>query len=159
MNHDEVRVQREVIKALTKIGGKNVTIFFLRMLEDAPQQLAFILINSLGALGDAMAVEPLVKTASTRDIFYRNFEIRREAINSLARLGSRDSVDALGKILLKSEFLGGIRNEELRITAAKALGRLGGEKATGYLFKAAGKRNKNIKRASTAALKALGVEL
>ncbi|MBN1572454.1 MAG: HEAT repeat domain-containing protein [Deltaproteobacteria bacterium] len=159
MNHDEIRVQREVIKALTKIGGKNVTIFFLRMLENAPQQLAFILINSLGALGDAMAVEPLVNIATTRDMFYRNFEIRREAINSLARLGSKDSMDALGKILLKGEFLGGIRNEELRITAAKALGKLGGEKAIGFLFKAAKKRNSNIKRASLAALKALGVEI
>jgi len=159
MNHDEIRVQREVIKALTRIGGKNVTIYFLRMLEDAPQQLAFILINSLGALGDTMAVEPLIKIATTRDILYRNFEIRREAINSLARLGSRESIEALGKILLKGEFLGGIRNEDLRITAAKALGRLGGEKATGYLFKAAKKRNKNIKRASAAALKALGVEI
>jgi len=159
MNHDEVRVQREVIKALTKIGGKNVAIFFLRMLQDASQQLTFILINSLGALGDPIAVEPLANIASTKNLFYRNFEVRREAINSLARLGNQDSVDSLGKLLLQREFLGGIRSEELKISAAKALGRLGGEKATTYLFKATKKRNKNIKKASIAALKELGIEL
>lgn len=159
MNHDDIRVQREVIKALTKIGGKNVAIFFLRMLEDASMQLTFILINSLGALGDPMAVEPLLNIATKRDLLYRNFEIRREAINSLARLGNQNSVDSLGKILLKGEFFGGIRNEELRITAAKALGRLGGEKAIGYLSKAIKKRNKSIKKASMTALKTLGIEI
>ncbi len=158
MNHDEARVQREVIKALTKIGGKNVAIFFLRMLQDASQQLTFILINSLGALGDPIAVEPLTKIAITRNLFYRNFEVRREAINSLARLGNQGSVDTLGKILLKREFIGGIRNEELRINSAKALGRLGGESATTYLFKATKNRNKNIRKASIAALKELGIE-
>ena len=156
VNHSDFRVQREVIHALTKIGGKRVPAFFLRILEEAPQQLSLIIINSLGLLGDTTATGSLVDIATKRELFYRNYELRKQAINSLGRLKDQTAVDPLGKILLKGEFMGGIRNEDLRIDAAKALGRIGGQKAAEVLFIAAKKRNRNIKRAAEASLASMG---
>ena len=156
INHDEVRIQREVIHALTKIGGKQVIVFLLKLLEDAETQLAIIIINALGVLGDTMATAPLVDIARKRDILYRNYELRKEAINNLGRLKSTEAINALGKILLKAEFLGGLRNEDLRISAAKALGRIGGEEAVAYLISAAKNRDRTIRRAAEGCLTSLG---
>ncbi|MBN1881410.1 MAG: HEAT repeat domain-containing protein [Deltaproteobacteria bacterium] len=156
INHDDVRIQREVIHALTKIGGKQVIVFLLKLLEDAEPQQAIIIINALGVLGDTMATAPLVDIAKKRDILYRNYELRKEAINNLGRLKSTEAIDALGKILLKAEFLGGLRNEDLRISAAKALGRIGGEEAVAYLISAVQKRDRIIRRAAESCLASLG---
>jgi len=156
INHDDVRIQREVIHALTKIGGKQVIIFLLKLLEDAEAQQAIIIINALGVLGDTMATAPLVDIARKRDILYRNYELRKEAINNLGRLKSPEAINALGKILLKGEFLGGLRNEDLRISAVKALGRIGGEDAVAYLISATKVRDRTIRRAAESCLASLG---
>jgi len=156
INHDDVRIQREVIHALTKIGGKQVIIFLLKLLEDADAQQAIIIINALGVLGDTMATAPLVDIARKRDILYRNYEIRKEAIGNLGRLKSPEAIEALGKILLKAEFLGGLRNEDLRISAVKALGRIGGEDAVAYLASATKLRDRTIRRAAESCLVSLG---
>jgi len=158
INHDEVRIRREVIHALTKIGGKQVTIFLLKLLEDAEPQQAIIIINALGVLGDTMATKPLVEIARKRDILYRNYELRKEAINNLGRLKSQESIDTLGKILLKGEFLGGLRNEDLRISAAKALTRIGGDEAVAYLVSATKKRDRTIRRAAESCLANIGYD-
>jgi HEAT repeat protein len=156
INHDDVRIQREVIHALTKIGGKQVTIFLLKLLEDADTQQAIIIINALGVLGDTMATKPLIDIARKRDILYRNYELRKEAISNLGRLKSQEATVALGKILLKGEFLGGLRNEDLRISAAKALTRIGGEEAVAYLISATKKRDRTIRRAAESCLASMG---
>ena len=156
INHDDIRIQREVIHALTKIGGKQVTIFLLKLLEDADAQQAIIIINALGVLGDTIATAPMVAIAKKRDILYRNYELRKEAISNLGRLKSPEAIDALGKILLKSEFLGGLRNEDLRISAVKALGRIGGEEAVAYLISATKMRDRIIRRAAESCLVSLG---
>jgi HEAT repeat protein len=156
INHRDFKVQREVVHSLSKIGGKYVPGFLLRVLDDAPEQFALIIINALGVLGNPVAIEPLIDIATRREIFYRNYELRKHAIHSLTRLKARDAVEALGKIALKGEFLGGIRNEDLRITATRALGRIGGENAIEFLTRIVKKRNRNVRRAAEAALAALG---
>ncbi len=157
VNHMDIRVQREVIKALTRIGGAKVSSFFLRLLPTAPEQLSLIIINSLGMLGDPVAVEPLVEIVLKSDIFHRNYEPRKEAINALAKLKSQEAVEALGRVLTKKEFFGGIRYEDLQIAAVRALGRIGGERSIALLTKADAGRNRNIKKAATASLNVLGI--
>jgi HEAT repeat protein len=156
VNHKDFRVQREVIKALTRIGGPKVSSFLLRLLPTAPEQLSLIIINSLGVLGDASATKLLIEIALKKDIFHKNYELRKEAINALAKLKDPEAVETLGRILTKREFLGGIRYEDLQIGAARALGRIGGERSIEFLTRAASGRNRNIKRAATASLAALG---
>jgi HEAT repeat protein len=154
----DFRVQREVIKALTRIGGPKVTSFLLRLLPTAPEQLSLIIINSLGVLGDSLATGQLAEIALKKDIFHRNYELRKEAINALAKLKDREAVEALGRILNKKEFLGGMRYEDLQIGAARALGRIGGDLSIDILRRAASGRNRNVKRAATASLTALGAQ-
>ncbi len=157
VNHGDFRVQREVIKALTRIGGTKVSSFLLRLLPTAPEQFSLIIINSLGVLGDPSAVEPLIGIALKRDLFHKNYELRKEAINALAKLRNQEAVEALGRIVAKREFFGGIRYEDLQIAAVRALGRIGGDRSVAFLAKAAAGRNRNIKRAATASLNGLGI--
>jgi HEAT repeat protein len=158
VGNEDFRVQREVIKALTRIGGPKVTSFLLRLLPTAPEQLSLIIINSLGVLGDSLATGQLAEIALKKDIFHRNYELRKEAINALAKLKDREAVEALGRILNKKEFLGGMRYEDLQIGAARALGRIGGDLSIDILRRAASGRNRNVKRAATASLAALGAQ-
>ena len=157
VTHKDFRVQRDVIKALTRIGGGKVSSFFLRLLPTAPEQFALIIINALGALGDTSATDPLVAIMTKRDPLHKNYELRKEAIGALAKLRNQEAVEALGGILLKKEFFGGLRYEDLRISSARALGRIGGERSTELLTKASRIRNRNVRRAAEAALSALGV--
>jgi HEAT repeat protein len=157
VNHEDFRVQREVIKALTRIGGSKVSSFLLRLLPTAPEQFSLIIINSLGVLGDPSAVEPLIEITLRRDLFHKNYELRKEAINALAKLRNQEAVEALGRIITKREFFGGIRYEDLQIAAVRALGRIGGEGSIEFLTRAAAGRNRNIRRAATASLNALGI--
>ncbi len=157
VNHEDFRVQREVIKALTRIGGPKVSSFLLRLLPTAPEQFSLIIINSLGTLGDPSAVGPLIDIVLKSDIFHRNYEPRKEAINALAKLRNEEAVEALGRIVAKREFFGGIRYEDLQIAAVRALGRIGGDRAVEILTRAAGGRNRTIKRAASASLNALGI--
>jgi HEAT repeat protein len=158
VNHEDFRVKREVIKALTRIGGTKVSSFLLRLLPTAPEQFSLIIINSLGALGDPAAAQPLIEIALKKDLFHKNYELRKEAINALAKLKSHEAIEALGRIIAKREFFGGVRYEDLQITAVRALGRIGGERSAELLGKAAASRNRNIKRAATASLSALGMQ-
>lgn len=157
VNHEDFRVQREVIKALTRIGGTKVSSFLIRLLPTAPEQFSLIIINSLGALGDPAAVEPLIEIVLKKDMFHKNYELRKEAINALAKLRNQEAVEALGRIITKKEFFGGIRYEDLQIAAVRALGRIGGEHSIDFLTKAAAGRNRNIKRAAAASLNVLGI--
>jgi HEAT repeat protein len=157
VNHEDFRVQREVIKALTRIGGSKVSSFLLRLLPTAPEQFSLIIINSLGVLGDPLATETLIEIVLKRDLFHKNYELRKEAINALAKLRSQEAVEALSRILTKKEFFGGIRYEDLQIAAVRALGRIGGERSIEFLTRAAAGRNRNIKRAATVSLNALGI--
>lgn len=156
INHKDIRVQREVIHSLTKIGGKHIAPFFLHILGEVSPQLSLIIINSLGILGDPIATEPLISIVQKRDFFYRNYEIRKQAIISLGMIRAKEAVEPLGKLLLKGEFLGGIRNEDLRITAARSLARIGGEKAIAMLHLATNKRNYSIRKAAEASLATMG---
>lgn len=158
INHTDFRVKREVIKALTRIGGATVSSFLLRLLATAPEQFALMIINSLGALGDPAATQPLIEIALKKDIFHKNYELRKEAINALAKLRSHEATEALGRIVTKREFLGGVRYEDLQIAAVRALGRIGGDRSVELLGKAAAGRNRNVKRAAAASLNALGVQ-
>jgi len=157
VNHDDFRVKREVIKALTRIGGPKVSSFLIRLLSTAPEQFSLIIINSLGALGDLSATQPLIDIVLKKDMFHKNYELRKEAIGALAKLRSHESIEALGRIVVKKEFFGGIRYEDLQIAAVRALGRIGGVRSIEILTKAASGRNRNIKRAATASLSALGI--
>ncbi len=155
--HKDSRVKREVIKALTRIGGKKVSAFLLQLLPAAPEQFALMIINSLGVLGDSSATDPLIAIVRKRDPLHRNYELRKESIAALAKLKNPDAIEALGRILLKKEFFGGMRYEDLRISSARALGRIGGQRSIELLTNGSKLRNRNIKRAAAAALLALGI--
>jgi HEAT repeat protein len=157
VNHEDFRVKREIIKALTRIGGTKVSSFLLRLLPTAPEQFSLIIINSLGVLGDPSATEALIEIALKKDLFHKNYELRKEAINALAKLKSHEAIEALGRIIAKKEFFGGGRYEDLQIAAVRALGRIGGEGSIELLSKAATGRNRNIKRVAAAAINALGI--
>ncbi|MBE7552404.1 MAG: MFS transporter [Anaerolineales bacterium] len=95
----------------------------IALLDEGESELTFIIIHSLGRLGDPKAILPLRKL-----LFSGYHLIEADSARALAMLGDTASV---------SHFLDKFRNEPnqvLRIAYASALGKLRATEATGELF-------------------------
>lgn len=125
--HDgDLAVRREVALALARIGTDRA----VRVLADAAggePEVAALAVGSLGSCPNRTAVRVLIDTIA--DSSRAPEAVRREAIRSLGRIGAPTALDPLGQILERRTLLGRKRNRPLRIAAAHAIGRIGGERA------------------------------
>ena len=110
-----------------------------------PARAAFAA-QTLGRLGDARAVEPLLETLGRTD----DPEVQEAVIQSLGTLGDARAVSALAAIMEDAH-----RFLTLRLAAAEALGNIGGEQAIAVLKRTASRGNSSVARAGQAALIAL----
>ncbi len=107
--------------------------------------------KSLGQIGDARAVEPLIKTLGDKD-----WKVRVVAAKSLSEIGDVRAVEPLIKVL-------GNKDDEdwgwyVRKVAAEALGKIeiGYARAVEPLIKTLGDRDKDVREAAAEALEKIG---
>ena len=131
--HKDVRIKKEVLKAVAKIPSNESTAFLLERLLEDNAALKFQVIISLGVLKDPAAVEPLGDFALKRDFFNEEIEFRKEAARSLGMIGGKGATVILKNLLQKKVFWGKKQNDEVRSVAAISLGRIGGKDAIDLL--------------------------
>ncbi len=131
--HKDVRIKKEVLKAVAKIPSNESTTFLLEKLLEDNAALKFQVIISLGVLKDPAAVEPLGNFALKRDFFNEDIELRKEAARSLGMIGGKGATVILKNLLQKRVFWGRKQNDEVRSVAAISLGRIGGKDAIDLL--------------------------
>lgn len=136
--HKDVRVKKEVLKAVAKIPSNESTAFLLERLGDDNAALKLQAIILLGVLKDTAAVEPLGNLAQKRDFFNEDIELRKEAARSLGMIGGSNATAILKNLLKKEVFWGKKQNDEVRSVAAISLGRIGGKDAVDLLEEVAG---------------------
>lgn len=125
--HKDVRIKKEVLKAVAKIPSNESTAFLLKRLVEDNATLKLQAIISLGVLKDPAAVKPLGNMAMKRYFFNENIEIRKEAARSLGMVGDRTAIAILKNILQKRVFWGKKQHDEVRAVAAISLGKIGGK--------------------------------
>jgi len=86
----------------------------------------------LGEVGDPGAGQDLVRLLE-----HESFQVRREAIQALGKVGTAETSGFLGKILLHDTILGSSKTETLRIEAANALFRRGGTRGASFIHRGA----------------------
>jgi HEAT repeat protein len=116
----------------------------VRDLEDESRMVRRDAAESLGKLGDARAVEPLIVALEDKDS-----SVRSSAANALGRLGDACAVEPLITAL-------GDEDQQVRWTAAKALGELGDTHAMEPLIIALGDEDQQVRWAAAKALGGLG---
>ena len=155
LEHDEIRVRRETIRALTKIGGNRAIKILLQAALANDQELRRQAILSLGAIRAASAVPTLLSLLQKSDWSQRAIDFKKDTIRALGEIRSPEAIPELTRIVKKKRWMRRQLNDELRITAAAALGDIADESTRSVLEKATHDRTAAVARAAAQALKQL----
>jgi len=152
LEHKEIRVRREAIRAITRIGGQRAVNILLQAAASDDQELRRQALLSLGAIRAASAIPTLIKLLEQSGWNRRTVDIKKDAIRALGEIRSSDAVAPLLKVLARGHLWRRALNDELRVAAAAALGEIGDENARAGLEKATNDRSAPVARAAAQAL-------
>ena len=155
MNHRDVRVRRETIRSLTKIGGTNAIGILLRTVAGDDVEMSKQALLSLGAMKCTAAVPTLINLIRTMGTSAKTVPTKKEAIKALGEIGSNEAISALIETLQKKSIWKRRITDELRATSALALALIGGAEAIKALEFATDDKSELVARAATKALKLL----
>ena len=146
-----LELAREAAKALVRIASPGALQTLVEALGSPRPELAAAAAVCVGASGTPRALEPLVN-ALRRALREGEFELAREAIRALGRLGRHEALPVLEDILTRRSLLGRRRLRDLKMAAAAAVARLPGEEARVCLERLAGRGDAQVRRAAQTAL-------
>ncbi len=151
--HPDIRVRRESIRALTRIGGDEALHLLLDTLQGSDTALKLQALLSLGALRNPAAAPTLIRLIQTPDRWMKELEIRKGAIKALGEIGSPEAIPLLLKILRERRLWQRKRVDELRAAAASALGGIASDEVAAALKGATEDSSPLVARAAVQALK------
>jgi HEAT repeat protein len=127
--HDDVRVRKEAVRALMKIGGEQAESALIPLLDEPEEGLLRHVVLSLGLMRSRQAVPQLLKLLERRDLLLKGLELKKELLVALGRIGDRRATGTLLKLLVPRGWPVLGRWLEFKIAVAAALGALGDEAA------------------------------
>jgi len=146
LKHKDPRVRKEVIYALSTIGGEEALRIISGMADDPDSEVRQGAIKYLGAMRNKGAVPPLLELINRRNLFGRNNSLIISGIEALGEIGAEEAVPSLLRLLGKSTIFARSRNDEVRIAAATALEKIGNEQAMEALTKGTRYRRKIVRQ-------------
>ena len=155
LTHTDVRVRRETVRSLTKIGGTNAIGVLLRTVAGEDVEMSKQALLSLGAMKCTAAVPTLIKLIRTMSISAKTVQTKKQAIKALGEIGSDEAITALLETLNKKAIWKRRMYDELRATAALSLSLIGGTEAVTALETATEDKSEEVARAANKALKYL----
>ena len=126
LRHPDAGTQREVTLALARIGSPRSVQVLAEALA-GPPELAVVAAGGLGNCRSREAVRELGEALGEKS--GHGEAVRREAMRSLGRIGDPESLPALKGVLDRGSLLARKKNRPLRIAAAQAIAKIGGEAA------------------------------
>ncbi|MFO8111066.1 MAG: HEAT repeat domain-containing protein [Desulfosalsimonadaceae bacterium] len=120
----DYRVQREAIKSIQALGGKNAGRILRDNFEYVDPQLQAYVISVIGALHYEPAVPWLIELLSSDMPMQKNAdrdEIREKACEALGRMKAEQAISVLDSIIRKKKFFGKKEPESIRSAAVRAL--------------------------------------
>jgi HEAT repeat protein len=155
LGHLDVRVRRETIRALTRIGGDDAVEILLRIVQTGDPDLRPHALLSLGAMKNTAAVPTLLEIIGQKDPWVKMSEIKKEAIRALGEIGSVEAIPALLAVLKHRKLWRRSLFDEQRAAAALALGDIGHVSVEEALKAATEDRSSAVARAAVQAFKQL----
>lgn len=127
--HDDIRVRKETIRALMKIGGEASVQLLLPLLNDHDVAVARNAILTLGHMRCREAVPALLKLLTRRDLLLKELEVKKEAAAALGRIGDRRVTAPMLKLMGAKGWTVPGKWQEFKVAVAASLGELGDEAA------------------------------
>ncbi|MGD2063849.1 MAG: hypothetical protein PVF51_09755 [Nitrospirota bacterium] len=118
------RAQRRAILTLLKNQGNGILPQVQQRLEDPVWYFVRNLLHLLGELGQEESARLLIPLLNHGD-----HRVVKEALAGLGQIGSRNATPFIARLLLTEPALATKKHDEVRITAARTLARIGDQRA------------------------------
>lgn len=124
INDSDIRVRREIISALEKIGGDEAVDLLVVMAEDRDREVRDAALATVGIIGTPECVPMVI------DIAMRNPADSIRAVQAIGKIGGDSARQFLGDLLEDDNALSGlaggkVSREELKASIVRALGNIG----------------------------------
>jgi len=123
--HADLRIARESIRALARIGGDKTVEALLQLIDSGQRELYPQAIIALGIIRNPAAVPSLVRIVKRRDPFKKKTELKISAIKALGRIASPEATPVLERLAKRRRRWGRSRQAALRVQAIAALAQIG----------------------------------
>ena len=153
IGHPNVKVRREVVKALENISSEETKNLFRVALNDEDSVIRIRALKALKKLKDTALFRTLKESASIEELKKRSFEEKREMLETLALLGGRDAFPVLSELFRKRGLLEKDEITEIRACAAYGLGLINTPEAIALIEKETRSRKDILREACVRALK------
>ncbi|NJD56478.1 MAG: HEAT repeat domain-containing protein [Nitrospirae bacterium] len=156
VRHTDIRVRKEVIRALGELGGGGVFQTLRECLEDQEPQIRSAALRALGTVASEAAKRIILDKISDKAFKDVDFDEKKEYFEVLSKWKDKDVFAFLVELLKKKPFLfGSAKMEEIRACSAYSLGLLGNKDAMPILTKFKGDASKLVREFSYTAIKRL----
>ena len=159
INHSDLRVRKEVITSLTKIGGKESGALLVSALNDEDKGIRILASRGLAQRKEKKALGALMKIIQSDEFIDEFTEEKRQMLKSLAIIGEDEVIPFLKKLVNKRRWLKKDKHNETRVFAIRALSFIKTQKANQTLKELSKKKSKLIRQACQYALRKMDPRL
>ena len=151
--HPNLKVRREVVKALENIGSDDTKALFLVALNDEDSAIRLKALKALRRFKDPALFLTLKKNASVEELKKKPFEEKKEILESLAVLGGGSAFPVLADLFRKKGFIEKDEITEIRASAAYGLGLINTSEALSLIENETGSKKSMLREACINAMK------
>jgi len=156
VRHADIRVRKEVIRALGELGGGGVFQTLRDCLEDQETQIRSAALRALGTIASEAAKRIIMDKIADKAFKDIDFEQKKEYFEVLSKWKDKEVFAFLVEMLKKKSFLFvSAKMDEIRACSAYSLGLLGNKDAIQILTKSKGDSSKLVREFSFTAIKRL----
>jgi HEAT repeat protein len=121
IGHEDLRVRKQTLEALSRIKGEEVTLILLSILEDPEEKLRVRAARFLGERPSQGAFESINNLISRKDFRDKSQEEKKILLETFALIGKDKAVNLLKKLILKKTWFKKEKQKESSYLALKAL--------------------------------------
>lgn len=152
LEHEDVRVRKEVIRTLGALGGDKAITSLKRCLQDNDIHVRKAALSALGNIGSAAAKQIIMEQISGKEFKDKLFDEKKQYFEALANWKDRDVYDFLVKILTKKSFFLSSKDYDNKACAVYCLGLIGRRDAIPILNEYKNNSNKLLRESSFTAV-------
>lgn len=140
--HPDVRVSKEAVRSLAKIGGETAEAILVSVLRGEDHQLFPQVMASLGGMRSAKGLSEMMKIVTRWDPLLKNLHLKLDALQAIGVIKDCQVVPELVKVLTGSHVLVPGKWEQFKSAIAATLAHLGDVRAVPALESLAARNGK-----------------
>jgi HEAT repeat protein len=129
LQHSDIRVCKEAIRSLAKIGGSDAETYIIEVLHGKDPSLFPQVVASLGGMKSRKALAELLRIMCSNDFLLKDLTLKIEILSAFSMIGDRQVVPILSDILASRHIIVPGRWKQFKIAIAGCLARLGDTRA------------------------------